>query len=163
MKIFLDFDGVLHCRDVDRVGRQPQLRGAGKLFEHAGHLADALATRKDVQIVLSTSWVPHLGFDRAKSFLPAELQHCVIGATYHRHAGLLKRDWLSLSRNRQISAYVSRHGLIHWLAIDDLHNGDEIDQWPAADRHRLIHTNSTRGLSDPQTAAALREVLEASR
>lgn len=66
--IFLDFDGVLHpdavflCRNG-----QIELRAEGELFMWSSHLVEALAPHQDVQIVLSTSWVRNLGFQRARA------------------------------------------------------------------------------------------------
>lgn len=155
MILFLDFDGVLHNAEVYVRGKQPYLRADGTLFEHAEQLVAALNGRKDVQIVLSTSWVPHLGFDRAKAFLPTELQRRVIGATYHRHAEVTKREWLMLTRYHQISTYVSRHGLFEWIAIDD-----DADGWPAAKHGHLVHCRDEKaGLGDPAVFERLREAL----
>lgn len=134
MILFVDYDAVLHGGEVYLAGKTPFLRADGVLFEHAPLLVKALDGREDVQLVLSTSWVPHLGFDRAKSFLPLALQRKVIGATYHRHAGLHRREWLMLTRYYQISTYVNRHGLRDWLAIDDDDAG-----WPADLRDHLVH------------------------
>lgn len=147
MILFLDFDGVLHSSEVFVFRRQPVLRAEGTLFEHAGRLADALTDRPDIKIVLSISWVPRLGFDRAKSYLPPALQARVIGATWHNHAGLLKNDWLQLSRYVQVENYVRRHRLTHWLAIDDDDHG-----WPAMERHHLVLcADADRGIGNSAT------------
>lgn len=94
MILFLDYDGVLHSSEVYLVRRQPVLRDEPgmTLFQHAPLLIEALASRPDIKIVLSTSWVARLGYDRAKGYLPVALQARVIGATWHRHAGLHKND-----------------------------------------------------------------------
>lgn len=146
MILFLDFDGVLHSSEVYLIRRQLVLRGGEgmSLFQHAPLLIEALAERPEIRIVLSTSWVARLGFDRAKSYLPAALQARVIGATWHRHAGLLKNDWFLLSRYVQIESYVRRHRLKHWLAIDD-----DAEGWPAMERHHLDHcTDESTGISN---------------
>lgn len=146
MVLFLDFDGVLHSSEVYLIRRQPVLRAEEgmTLFQHAPLLVDALGERPDIRIVLSTSWVARLGFDHAKSYLPATLQARVIGATWHRHAGLLKNDRFLLSRYVQIESYVRRHRLAHWLAIDDDAKG-----WPATERHHLVHcTDESSGVSN---------------
>ncbi|MDQ5877834.1 MAG: hypothetical protein QG638_566 [Pseudomonadota bacterium] len=72
MILFLDFDGVLHSSEVYLIRRQPVLRAEEgmTLFQHAPLLVDALAERPDIRIVLSTSWVARLGFDRTKAFIP---------------------------------------------------------------------------------------------
>lgn len=146
MILFLDFDGVLHSSEVYLIRRQPVLRAEEgmSLFQHAPLLVKALVERPDIRIVLSTSWVARLGFDRAKAYLPPALQARVIGATWHRHAGLLKNDWFLLSRYVQIESYVRRRQLTHWLAIDD-----DAEGWPVTERHHLVHcTEESRGLSD---------------
>ena len=159
MILFLDYDGVLHPDEVYLIKKRPLLRTNGALCMHAGLLADALVTRPDIKIVLSTSWVPSLGFDRAKSYLPQELQDRVIGATRHSKNGLTKNNWFLLSRHYQISTYVNRHHLTDWLAIDDNDLG-----WPDAQRHHLIHcANPATGISDPTVLAEIREKLGAKK
>lgn len=156
MILFLDFDGVLHSSEVYVFRRQPVLRAEGSLFEHADLLAHALAARPDIRIVLSTSWVARLGFDRAKSYLPSALKNRVIGATWHRHAGLLKNDWFLLSRYTQVESYVRRHQLTHWVAIDDDDHG-----WPATERHHLVHcANANRGIGDSATYRQLAAAID---
>lgn len=152
--LFLDYDGVLHNAEVYLVGRRPELRAEGALFEHAERLVEALDGRPEHRLVLSTNWVARLGYDRAKSYLPAALQRRVIGATYHRHAGLHKREWLMLTRYYQISTYVTRHGLRDWLALDD-----DDEAWPADLRGNLVHCDARAGLGDPEAYRRLREAL----
>lgn len=153
--LLLDYDGVLHDAEVYLVGRRPELRAEGELFEHAERLVEALEGRQDVQIVLATNWVARLGYDRAKAYLPEELRRRVIGATYHRHAGLHRREWLLLTRYYQISTYVTRHGLRDWIALDDDDEG-----WPADLRDHLVHCRDARaGLGDPDAYQRLREAL----
>jgi hypothetical protein len=157
MILFLDFDGVLHSSEVYLVRRQPVLRDEDgmTLFQHAPLLIEALATRPDIRIVLSTSWVARLGFDRAKGFLPAALQVRVIGATWHRHAGIHKNDWFLFSRYVQIENYVRRHRLTNWLAVDDDAAG-----WPTAEQHHLLHCeNAQLGISNEQTLIRLVEAV----
>lgn len=158
MIIFLDFDGVLHSSEVYLVRREPVLRAdeGMTLFQHAPLLIEALENRPDIKIVLSTSWVARLGFDRSKAYLPAALRARIIGATWHRHAGLLKNDWFLLSRFIQIKSYVRRHHLTHWLAIDDDANG-----WPASERHHLVHcTDESLGISNKLVYATLATALQ---
>lgn len=108
--LFLDFDGVLHPDAVFLSSRGVELR-AGALFMWAPLLVEALAPHQDVQIVLSTSWARNLGFHRARSVLPAELQSRVIGATWHSAMGKGWPDfipWDAQTRYEQIQAYLSR-------------------------------------------------------
>ncbi|WP_240189644.1 HAD domain-containing protein [Azonexus hydrophilus] len=98
MILFLDFDGVLHPDAVYFVRGRPTLRAKGELFMWAGALVDLLTEHPDVRIVLSTSWVRALRFNRARSYLPAELRRCVIGATWHS-AMSVDEDMRPLARN----------------------------------------------------------------
>lgn len=155
MILFLDYDGVLHNAEVYLIGGQPVLRAEGALFEHARRLVEALEGYDDVRIVLSTNWVPWLGFDRAKGYLPHEIQRRVIGATWHSKGDLPRRDWIALTRFYQISTYVERHYLNRWIALDD-----DAEGWPADLRGHLVHCHDeASGISDPATFAALREAL----
>jgi len=153
MILFLDFDGVLHSSEVYLVKREPVLRAEEgmTLFQHAPLLIEALEQRPDIQIVLSTSWVARLGFDRAKGYLPAALQARVIGATWHRHAGVLKNDWFLLSRHVQIESYFRRHRATHWLAIDDDAKG-----WPESERRHLVYCEDpAHGIGTHRTQGCL--------
>lgn len=156
--LFLDFDGVLHPDAVFLSSRGVELR-AGALFMWAPLLVEALAPHQDVQIVLSTSWARNLGFHRARSVLPAELQSRVIGATWHSAMGKGWPDfipWDTQTRWEQVEAYLSRLAEpVRWLAIDD-----DGQWWPSAQRERLILTDPNHGLSDPVVAAELAHKLE---
>jgi HAD domain in Swiss Army Knife RNA repair proteins len=138
--LFLDFDNVLHPGEVYRVpGRGVVLRGPGQLFEHASALEMALEPFVDVRIVLSTSWVPALGYSRARKHLPTRLAARVVGATYHsRHTP----DWHRQTRYQQIHDHVRRHGLgTRWVALED-----DVEGWPDSEYDRLIVPSGPRGL-----------------
>lgn len=148
MIIFLDFDGVLHADDVYRTKSGISLKSGGKLFEHASVLAEAIEhfSIDKVEIVLSTSWVRELGFERAKKYLPPALQRRVIGATYHSSFEVddgLQTPWVMLNRYEQIARHVMKHNIKDWLAVDNDNEG-----WPEKLAHRLVHTDDDLGLSD---------------
>lgn len=145
MILFLDFDGVLHSREVSFNDGNPQLHADGRLFEHADSLYCLLINRQDVKIVLSTPWVAHLGFDNAKAYLPMQLQYRVIGSTWHSQ--MPEGEWLNLSRHEQIQRYVQQHKIADWLALEASDAG-----WPESSRLRLILCeNAHRGLREPNT------------
>ncbi len=155
MILFLDFDGVLHPNEVTHY----QKRGivlecdGHTLFEHADTLVEILSPYPQVKIVLSTSWVAALGFDRAKSYLPENLKNRVIGATYH--SALSAREWWwSMTRYGQIARYVQRHHLLRWIAVDDNDEG-----WPEDQRNHLVCTNEWAGLGQPAVQLSLTEKL----
>jgi hypothetical protein len=158
--VYLDFDGVLHSDEVYwHRKRGIELRGPGRLFEHAPLLQDLLAPWPEVRLVLSTSWVPSLSFSRARSFLPAALQARVVGATWHSH---FRRDWewrqwwLDASRFDTVMADVLRRRPLAWLAIDD-----DVAAWEPTYADHLVTTQSPTGLSDPAVQQRLAERLVA--
>lgn len=140
MIIFLDFDGVLHPDAVYRPRNKPlQLRAAGELFMHASILEDALSPYPQAKVVLSTSWVKVLGYDRTVKKMPLKLAERVIGATWHDRMNEMGRDpfdWMT--RYQQIEAHVMRNAVEKWIAIDDLHSGKE--DWPACEIDKLVLT-----------------------
>ncbi|MGE6528585.1 HAD domain-containing protein [Stutzerimonas stutzeri] len=148
MLLFLDFDGVLHPDAVfRRSDGRIELRADGELFMWAPILVEALSGLASVRIVLSTSWVRHLGFQRARKALPAELQMLVIGATWH--SAMRRTDqgtiaWDEQTRYQQIATYLTQlsSAPTDWLAIDDDNRG-----WPDVKREHLLLTDSAHGLS----------------
>lgn len=160
MLLFLDFDGVLHPSSVFLRNGRPRLEngGGGELFMWAPLLESALEGHP-VRIVISSNWPRYRGFSRARDALPEGLRRLVIGSTHHSDRDF--RAWYdTATRYEQISRYLARAQVTDWLAIDDLHEGDELDDWPLAERHRLILTNPHLGISDGATAAALAEALD---
>ena len=116
---------------------------------YADILEKALSSHQDVKIVLSTSWVRELGFNRTVKKMPAALAERVEGATWHK--GMLANGkendpfgWMS--RYEQIASHVKRNGVKDWLAIDDLHSSEETYKWPLDMRHRLVLTDGIKGL-----------------
>lgn len=160
MILFLDFDGVLHPEDVYITPAGPTLRGSGSLFMWASMLEAELRPYPDIEIVLSTSWVRHLGFSRAKKRLPDELQRRVTGSTWHSSMSKVWADqdwWDQASRYGQIMRHVSRSKLTDWIALDDDGEG-----WGAAHRDRLVLTDGPAGLSSDAALSELRAKLTAS-
>lgn len=165
MILFLDYDGVLHPSDVYCEQGKPVLRADGELFMWAPILVHVLSPYPDLRIVLSTSWVRLLRFERAKQYLPDALRARVIGATWHSAMGRhpeathrLEDNWFSnATRYEQIARYVSRSGRNDWLAIDDDDFG-----WSDSARSRLIATDPGKGLSDPAAQQELREKIKQS-
>lgn len=163
MVLFLDFDGVLHPSDVYiRNGGEPFLSSdlpGARLFQHADLLADILAPRNDVQIVLSTNWVYRLGFDKALAYLPELLQSKVIGGTFEGELRLggwrsASRGWINRTRFKQIYDYTDRHQIARedWIAIDD-----DADGWGSFYAGNLIHcADDELGISDPDVERDLR-------
>ena len=156
--LLLDFDGVLHRGVAYRTKREIVSSDPSRivLFEYAELLAQALEPYLDVEIVLATSWVEVLGFNRARDMSPVKaLRDRVVGATFHSQY-FDAHHWHEISRGKQVLRYVNRHRLVSWLAIDDQYDGFE-----AAGRH-LVLCDRDKALGDPDTqndlASALREV-----
>ena len=155
MILFLDFDGVLHPDAVYlRPSGKVELRADGELFMWAPQLIGALTTHQDIRIVLSTSWVRNLGYQKACKVLPAELGCRVIGATWHSAMNRGWPDyipWDNQTRYEQIAAWLARrpeHSA--WLAIDD-----DAEGWPDCLHEHLVITDPQRGLSAPEALADL--------
>lgn len=140
--LFLDFDGVLHPASVYRIGDEIFLaRREVSLFEWAPLLVYALAPYPSVQLVLSTSWVRVVGFDKAKDWLPDELQSRTLDATWHSRLG---HRWESLSRYEQVCQYVQQHSCDRWVALDD-----DVRHWGGTHRENLVATSPNGGLAEP--------------
>lgn len=155
--LFLDFDGVLHPDAVYMTRKGPTLRAEGTLFMWAGLLTDVLHDFPQVRVVLSTSWVRHLGFSRARSYLPEPVKERVIGATWHSGMGKGWVDqnwWDSASRYEQICRYVSRAHLASWVSIDDDSEG-----WPTEALGHLVYCDGQFGLAQVGRLEDLRDHL----
>lgn len=158
MILFLDFDGVLHPRDVFVEDGQPVLHcGETRLFEYVPVLELALADREDVQIVLSTSWVPVFGYHYSVDRLSPTLQSRVIGATWDaRPDGCSEPQWQrDLSRYQQIEQYLRRFNVEDWVAIDDDRFG-----WPEnLEGHLVYCIDDYFGIAHKKTFARLQSAL----
>ena len=159
MILFLDFDGVLHPARAVMGQHGPELDGDGSLFMWAEPLAELLAERPHVQIVLSTSWARHLPFEQVRDFLPVALRRRVVGSTWHRiqsdpdfSRGLPFSYWQDASRYQQVKRWANAHRLRRWVAVDDDAKG-----WDEPER--LVQTNPETGLSDLAVVARLSDLL----
>lgn len=124
-----------------------------RLFEHTGSLVELLKPYPEVAIVLSTSWVQVLGYDKALGHLPAALAGRVIGATYHsgmRH----EREFEQMSRGQQVLADVQRRAPSAWVAVDD-----DGELWPAEHVGKLVLSHSDAGIGEPGVRAHLEAAL----
>lgn len=142
--LYLDFDGVLHPEDVFRHPRRGVYLGGNypghALFEHAELLVALLEPYPDVRVVLSTSWVRVLRYQRALRYLPERLQMRVIGSTFHTRMN--KDSFLALSRGQQVLGDAGRRRATQWLALDD-----DAEGWPDSHRAHLLQTDPVLGLA----------------
>lgn len=153
--VFLDYDGVLHRGDAYRTrnGIISSNPGSIELFEYADVLNALLAPYPNIEIVLATSWVRVLGYNRARDALPVvELRQRVCGATYHSRFDDAYR-WNGIARGAQILRYVERHRLVRWLAIDDQSQG--FGDYAG----HLVSCELNRGLGDVVVQDQLRAAL----
>ncbi|MNF68041.1 hypothetical protein D3C84_498740 [compost metagenome] len=120
--LFLDFDGVLHPHAVYLTRQGPTLKAEGTLFMWAPTLANLLDDFPMISLVLSTSWVRHLGYKRELGYLPRELRERVIGAKWHSSMAKGWADenqWDGKIRYDQICRYAARSQLRHWIVLND--------------------------------------------
>lgn len=156
--LFLDFDGVLHPDTVYLSRQGPMLKTEGELFMWAPILAEVLGDFPTLFIVLSTSWVRHLGYKQAVGYLPRELQDRVIGSKWHSSMakGWADEDqWDGKSRFGQICRYVSRSRLQHWVALDD-----DVQGWAEDSVKHLVPCVPELGISSDQTQNELQSCLQ---
>lgn len=160
--LFLDFDGVLHPHAAYHVpGRGiilqtdelPDEMSGVRLFGFVHHLEAILADIEDVQIVLSTSWVPMVGYRRTLSRLPDAIRQRVVGSTFH---STKTPDWWHQTRYQQIRQHVGFNRMVEteWVALDD-----DVRGWPAHRLGQLVRCDEVTGLSDSTTRSALRDAL----
>jgi hypothetical protein len=155
--LFLDFDGVLHPDAVYLSRQGPTLQAEGALFIWAPILANILDDFPMISLVLSTSWVRHLGYKRVLGYLPLELRERVIGATWHSSMAkgwLDENQWDGKTRYDQICRYAARSQLTHWIALDD-----DVQGWAESSAQHLIACAPDLGLSSVQTQKELQRRL----
>lgn len=155
--LFLDFDGVLHPDAVYLSRQGPRLNSEGTFFIWAPILANILDDFPIVSLVLSTSWVRHLGYKRALGYLPIELRERVIGATWHSSMAKGWADenqWDGKTRYNQICRYAARSQIQHWIALDD-----DVQGWAESSAQHLIACAPNLGLSSTQTQTELQRRL----
>jgi hypothetical protein len=142
---YLDYEAVLHDGNVLRNRtRGMSIATPGRtFFEWMPLLEELLAPYPTMKIVLSTTWVREVGFDKARQELSPSLRERVIGATFH-----------AMPRGMQILGDVNRRNPSAWFALDDDDFG-----WPARQRAHLIQTTDALGLSDPAVQQQVRERL----
>lgn len=158
---YLDFDGVLHYDNVARAPRRAarMLEPGHSILEWAPVLVDALRPYPRVVIVLATSWVASLGYDRTRAYLPPGLRERVKGATFHsqEHGSTrnLRDLWLQTARGVQVARDIERRQPLRWFAIDDAVN--EFLPWQ---EEWLVPCASETGLGAVEAQRRLSELLQ---
>jgi HAD domain in Swiss Army Knife RNA repair proteins len=141
--IYLDYDGVTHPGEVYVHSTEPKIRLHAKgytLFENAPFLEEALAPYPNLNIVLSTSWVPSFGFAYARDQLIPSLRKRVCGGTYDPNDPMAWR-FARRTRYDQILGDVNRRRPDRWLALDDDALG-----WPQKELGHLVLVPAEFGL-----------------
>ncbi|MCS3390363.1 HAD domain-containing protein [Burkholderia thailandensis] len=117
--LFVDYDGTLHRGHalLDASGNIT-LDTGNPLFEFVPQLERLLNPYPRVEIVLTTSWLDTLPFEKVVSYLPPVLAKRVVGTTrgIKPRFGYLQDG---SARTYIIRSYVFAHRLKNWLAIDD--------------------------------------------
>ena len=147
--LYLDFDGVLHHQNVRRATRGGiyHAEPGRKLFEFAYLLEQALESFPQVGIVLSTTWVPTIGYSKTLKRMPCALAARCIGATYHSTFGREQFD--RISRGYQVLKDVGRRKPSAWFAIDDVKAGFEhLAEF-------VVHTDEDCGLTTEGAMSAV--------
>ncbi|MGE8449281.1 MAG: HAD domain-containing protein [Pseudomonadales bacterium] len=162
--LYLDLDGVVPHEAVlwhPRRGiyMSPYQASEHSLFEWLPLLQKELAPYPQVAIVLSSTWCIRPGYAKTLQLLPKELSARFIGGTFHKRVHgadpWLLASFRNTPRGQQILEDVMRRRPRQWLALDD-----DIEDWPPAILNRLVACAGKRGLSDPQTRMALRNMLQ---
>jgi len=154
--LFLDFDGTLHPNwtfTTNARGRPVAQPYAGPCLVEAERLTMMLAPYAEhLQIVLSSWWAYTRPLGEVRALLPDLLASRVIDGVWLPH-------WMDRYRAESISRYACiqlwrehRQHIGPWLALDD----DDRD-WPAAQRHHLVHADGT--LASPLVQDMLRAML----
>lgn len=141
--LFLDIDGI--CHPAEACGPMPDGTVFGEnLFRWIQPLIDSLDDMPHVDVVLHSSWrLSYKELARLLADLPPSLAARVIGVTPPR----------ILDRQASIEAYVKRHRLRHFVAIDDAsYHFDDNLPW--------LVLSGPDGLSNPTTVQKLRDALE---
>lgn len=108
--LFLDVDGICHPANACGPAADGSLFGEG-LFRWAQPLLDLLEDLPHVDVVLHSSWRHAYGGDLSRLLkdLPPALAARVVGVTPLKVAG----------RQASIEAYVKRHQVQRFVAVDD--------------------------------------------
>ncbi|MFM0557617.1 HAD domain-containing protein [Paraburkholderia sediminicola] len=152
--LYLDIDGTLHAGSavIDDTGLIT-LDSGRELFEFAPVLVELLAPHPSIQIVLTTSWVSHIGCAGVVSYLPDALRYRVVDDTTRVRSRMSEvRD--GTDRVSKILRHVWSHGVLSWLVLDDRAWGVPIGYV----RH-FVHLSPESGISSPDARSRIKSWL----
>lgn len=136
MRIYLDFDGVMHPRIRDRI-----------YFEHMEALEAILRENRNVQVVISSSWREVFKFEEMRDYFAEDVADQIIGVT-----PVLKGK----SRCEEVMQHLLDTGYGgNFIVLDD-----DASEFPA-DWPPLLLCDPAVGLNAP-AQARLRSMLSAS-
>ncbi|WP_035883434.1 HAD domain-containing protein [Cupriavidus metallidurans] len=149
--LFVDFDGTVHRGHalLDENG-EVSLDTGNPLFEFVPELERLLDPYPQVEIVLTTSWLDKLPFERVLSYLPPPLAKRVVGTTQgiKPRFGYLKDG---SARTYIIRTYVFEHRLKNWLAIDDsVYGAYHLNTSVLTLEPHLVLLDSRQGIGAPE-------------
>jgi hypothetical protein len=154
--VYLDVDGTLHAGSAvfDEHGLIA-LESGRTLFEFAPILVELLVPHPHVQIVLTTSWLHHIGRDGVVSHLPDALRYRVVDDTIGIRSRMGEvQD--GTDRVSKILRHVWAHGVLTWLALDDRAWGV-----PIGYARHFVHLSPESGISSPEARSRIQSWLEA--
>ncbi|MFG6468408.1 HAD domain-containing protein [Roseateles sp. BYS87W] len=105
--VFLDFDGVLH----------PNQTTPDQRFEHVDVLMDLLDEHPEAELVVSSSWRFHFGWDDLLAEVPSRLAKRLVTATGPALPGRFQRH--AEIKNFLGRLEVDGQGVRPWRALDD--------------------------------------------
>ncbi|MBB5400534.1 HAD domain-containing protein [Paraburkholderia youngii] len=154
MNLYLNLDGVLHVNQVTYLpGRMPELDIDGyTVLQHAQLLADVLAGRSGVNIVLNTWWSYYLNVDVCLDLLPATLSSRVTGAVLGFSASYIELP----HRAREAEKHIEGSRCKEYLILD--HSGA---RYQGRYLPHLLAVNEVEGLTTPHAVRELRHRIDA--
>ncbi|MFM0059666.1 HAD domain-containing protein [Paraburkholderia phytofirmans] len=149
--LYLDVDGTLHAGSavIDDAGLVT-IGGGRELFEFAPVLVELLAPHPRIQIVLTTSWLQHIGRDGVISRLPEALRYRVVDDTMKIRSRMGEvRD--GTDRVSKILRHVWSHGVLTWLALDD-----QVWGVPIGYGRHFVHLSPVSGISSHEARSRIK-------
>ncbi|MFM0173660.1 HAD domain-containing protein [Paraburkholderia sediminicola] len=152
--LYLDVDGTLHAgaAAIDAAGFVT-IESGRELFEFAPLLVEMLVPYPQVQIVLTTSWLTHIGRQGVMAYLPDALRFRVVDDTLSIRSRMNEVSD-GTDRVSKILRHVWSRGVQTWLALDDRAWGV-----PIGYNQHFVHLFPASGISSPDARSQIKSWL----